>query len=617
MNLKTLVTALVSLASAASMAASQTVSSTCDLGTFTPTATDIYLQPSGGTNNAYTLSRDADFGTCSFYVNSGSARFDFSEGNHAIKVQTFVIANAKAPWVIMKGGTWNLGTGSGHDFRLYRYASVEGRTVVLDSCSVTNVDWLWGFQGANNTLVLKNKASLYSNTISLTLPGAVETTFYTNNSAVITGGSKLLWGNSNFEFDRGGSTAALTGNRITMSGGSLMKSSGSSGSISIGYTTSGNSLHVTDASVLNTRVYVGYAANAKYNVLRVDGGSFWTNTADMVIGNAAGADHNRVELVDSEFYGGEFNGIYVGSNGSSNELIVSNSEIKRCWFCCAGYNASSSNNTVRLIGNRTSIGGNSYETKLFGRGPNNTYILDGCSIGSESKTCYFAYESSSVKDVVAVGNTFKLVNGATLSEYDMSITTNCHDNTVYVGAGASIRTSHDFNVRGRDNHVVVSNGTLYVSASGGSLRFGKSTNDVDETGNMLVFQGSSPKVARIDPDNNYPAQFYNGAVLRSEVPEEDGYSGVIFDSTAVELRGTARLEFAGLDVCQRKFRRSRDMQLTSAAFRVFDSSGTDITTTYLAQLTAMLPDGCRVYRDGSNYLHLFVARKRLFCVSFR
>ncbi len=237
-------------------------------------------------------------------------------------------------------------------------------------------------------------------------------------------------------------------------------------------------------------------------------------------------------------------------------------------------------------------------------------------MGSESKSCYFAYESSSVKDVAAVGNTFKLVNGATLSEYDMSITTNCHDNTVYVGEGASIRTAHDFNVRGRDNHVVVSNGTLYVSASGGSLRFGKSTNDVDETGNMLILQGTSPKVARIDPDNNYPAQFYNGSTLRFEVPPA-GYEGVVFDKTQVNLRGTAQLEFSGLEQCQRTLRHSRDFQLSSAQFLVYDDAGTDIGTTYLEQLSATLPEGCRVYRDGSNYLHLFVARKRLFCVSFR
>ena len=95
---------------------------------------------------------------------------------------------------------------------------------------------------------------------------------------------------------------------------------------------------------------------------------------------------------------------------------------------------------------------------------------------------------------------------------------------IYVGAGSSIKTKGDLAIRGRDNRVVVSNGTLYVSQSGSSLRFGKSISDADETGNMLVFKGSSPKVARIDPDNNYPAQFYNGAVLRFEVPE-DGYSG--------------------------------------------------------------------------------------------
>lgn len=622
--MKTFILTGIALTAFAGMAGTeQTLTSVCDLGTFTPTTTKWLYFKANTTNDSFTLSQDADFSSLDFCCNAGDTSFDFArDGNHTIKVKTFRAANANAKWVILKGGIWDLGTGSGHDFRFwYNDIAVDGRTMVLDSCVVTNVDYLYGIRAANSKLVLQNASTLYAKTISyLNSPGAIETSGRTHNRVEIKNGSQLLWGNTAFNFDANGSTDALADMTMEVTGASVVRGNGSgSSSFTLGATSSGNMVHIGEGSLLYVpRVLtIGNAANAKYNVLKVDGGSAVTNGNDLLIGNVDGAEYNRLELIDSELYGGEYNGVYVGYKGSFNELIVSNSAIKRCYFCCAGYTASSSNNTVKIIGVDSSIGGSKYDMRLFGRGPNNMYILDGCSIGSPSKACYFAYESSSVTDVAAIGNTLRLVNGAELSESSMNMSTNCRSNVIYVGAGSSIKTKGDFAIRGRDNRVVVSNGTLYVSQSGSSLRFGKSTSDADETGNMLVFQGSSPKVARIDPDNNYPAQFYNGAVLRFEVPEEDGYSGVIFDSTAVELRGTARLEFAGLDVCQRKFRRSRDMQLTSAAFRVFDSSGTDITTTYLAQLTATLPDGCRVYRDGSNYLHLFVARKRLFCVSFR
>ena len=617
--MKTSISAGIALTAFVGMAADQTLNSVCDLGTFTPTTTQWLYFKADTTNEAFTLSQDVDFSTLDFCANSGSVLFDFTEGNHTIKVKSFRAANRKAPWVILKGGTWDLGTGNGHDFRFGYNTEVGGRTIMLDSCTVTNADFMFGIQGTNNTLTLQNGACLYARAYRLTTPGAVATTHYTNNMIFVKGESSLLWGNSDFAFDYGGSTDEKTHSAMYVSGRSVLKSIGGSASFILGHSSSGNEVHVDGGSRLEVPrgVTIGNAANAKYNEMTVKGGSAVTNAYDLMIGKVEGAEHNRLEFVDSEYYGGEYNGIYVGYQGSFNELVVSNSAIKRCYFCCAGYAALSSNNTVRIIGESASIGGSKYEMKLFGRGPNNKYILDGCSIGSQSKACYFAYESSSVSDVAAVGNTLSLVNGAELSESSMNMNTNCRSNVIYVGAGSSIKTTVDFAIRGRNNHVVVSNGTLYVSQSGSSLRFGKSASDVDETGNTLVFQGISPKVARIDPDNNYPAQFYNGSVLRFEVPEEDGYSGVVFDRTAVDLRGTARLEFSGLDVCQRKFRRSRDIQLTSAAFNVFDSSGTDITTTYLAQLTATLPDGCRVYRDASSHLHLFVARRRLFCVSFR
>ena len=610
--MKRSIIASIALTAFVGMAADyQTLSSVCDLGTFTPTATKgVYFQ-SNTTNESYALSQDADFSALDFYANSGSVFFDFSDGNHTIKVKSFRAANRNAPWVILKGGTWDLGTGNGHDFRFGYNTEVGGRTILLDSCMVTNADFMHGITGTNNTLVLQNGSCLYAETYRLTNPGAVATSHYTNNTICVKDASSLLWGNTEFAFDYGGSTEEKTYSAMYVSGGSVLKSSGSSAVFTLGSSSSGNAVHIDGASRLEVKrgVTIGNAANAKYNVMTVKGGSAITNAYDLRIGNVEGAEYNRLEFTDSEYYGGEYNGIYVGYQGSFNELIVSNSAIKRCYFCCAGYTASSSNNMVKIIGADSSIGGTKYEMKLFGRGPNNTYILDGCSIGSPSKACYFAYESSSVTDVAAIGNTLMLVNGAELSESSMQVSTNCRSNVIYVGAGSSIKTTVDFAIRGRNNHVVVSNGTLYVSQSGSSLRFGKSASDVDEAGNMLVLQGTSPKVARIDPNNNYPAQFYNGSVLRFELPE-DGYSDVVFDRVEVKLYGSARLEFNGIEKCSHTIVSSRDYQLTSSPFTVLDANGADVTAAYLEQLSADMPPRCRVYRNVSKHLYLRVACRR-------
>jgi hypothetical protein len=370
MNLKTGIAAIAAIASVAGVAdTEQSLTSVCDLGTFTPTTTQWLYLKSNTTNEAFTLTRDADFSTLDFNANDGSVFFDFSDGNHTIKVKSFRAANRKAPWVILKGGTWNLGTGNGHDFRFVYNTEVGGRTILLDSCTVTNADFMHGIQGTNNTLILQNGACLYAKTYRLTNPGAVATTHYTNNTIFVKGGSSLLWGNSEFAFDFGGSTEDKTHSAMYVSGRSVLKSIGGSALFTLGGSSSGNAVHIDDGSRLEVLrgVTIGNAANAKHNVMTVEGGSAVTNAYDLMIGKVEGAEHNRMELVDSEYYGGEYNGIYVGYQGSFNELVVSNSAITRCYFCCAGFNQTASNNTVRFIGERASIGGSKYDTRLFGR----------------------------------------------------------------------------------------------------------------------------------------------------------------------------------------------------------------------------------------------------------
>ncbi len=588
----------------------QSLTSVCDLGTFTPTTTRWLYFKANTTNEAFTLSQNADFGTLDFCCNSGDVLFDFAQGgNHMIKVKTFRAANANAKWVIMKGGTWDLGTGSGHDFRFwYNPIEVDGRTMVLDSCTVTNVDYLYGIQAANSKFVLQNGSTFYAKTISyLNSPGAVEFSGRTNNRIEIKDGSQLLWGNTLFNFDAGGSTESLADVTMEVTGGSAVKGNGSgSSSFTLGASSSGNTVHIGEGSLLYVprALTIGNAANAKYNVLKVDGGSALTNANNISIGNVVGADHNRLELIDSDLKSGEYNYIYVGYDGSFSELVVSNSTVTCGYYILAGYGATSSNNTVRIIGPNARIGGSQYRTRLFGEGPCNTYILDGCTIGNTGKDCDFARNDSTA----AFGNTFMIVNGAEFSEKSMTMNTSCASNTIFVGADAAIKTAGDLSIRGNGNRVIVSNGTLYVSQSGYSMRFGNSSTDDTEKGNALVLQGRSPKVTRIDPNNNYPSQFYNGSVLRFEVPE-DGYSDVVFDRVEVKLYGTARLEFEGVEKCQQTITSSQNYQLTSSPFTVL-ASGADVTDTYLEQVTASLPERCRVYRDDSNHLYLHVARYR-------
>ena len=106
MNLKAKIAALAAFTSVACMAdTSQTLTSVRDLGTFTPSTTQWLYFKSNTTNEAFTLSRDADFSTLDFCANNGDVFFDFSDGNYTIKVKTFRAANANAKWVILKGGT--------------------------------------------------------------------------------------------------------------------------------------------------------------------------------------------------------------------------------------------------------------------------------------------------------------------------------------------------------------------------------------------------------------------------------------------------------------------------------------------------------------------------------
>jgi hypothetical protein len=229
--------------------------------------------------------------------------------------------------------------------------------------------------------------------------------------------------------------------------------------------------------------------------------------------------------------------------------------------------------------------------------------------GDIDKPCYFAFTNDTSGEIAAVGNTFKLVNGAEFSQSSMYMNPSCASNMIFVGSGSAIKTKGDLNIRGTDNRVVVSNGTLYVSQSGNSMRFGKSASDVSEKGNTLVLKGENPKVARIDPNNNYPSQFWNGSVLRFEVPA-NGYSDVVFDRVEVKLHGTARLEFSGVEKCSYTIAASQDYQLSSSAFTVLDENGEDVTTAYLEQVSAELPPRCRVYRNASKYLYLRVACRR-------
>ena len=363
--------------------------------------------------------------------------------------------------------------------------SSSNRVLVTGSNSTWSCagHFFMGNGGSGNSLVISNGGSVVSSGIAY----LGELPVSSNNTALVTGtnsvwscGSLLVGDegiNNKVTINKGGRVTchyaqlgyfnSATGNSVWVSDtNSIWDVSAVSGVLSVGLSSSGNSVVVTNgAQVLGYFVYLGNNA-CNGNTMLV------TGPGSILSGNCY---------------------VYTGNAGNNNTFTVARGGAVSDKFCYISYVAGSSNNTV-LITDAGSLWQNSFSTFVGFDGVAGNLII------SNGATMKVAQEGVLGQDSTS-GNNYALVTGS-------GSTWNNADNT-YVG--------HD----GSANNLVISNGGWVIDLSGAvGFGTGSYSNSVTVTGAGSTWTS---------PNEVYVGYFGSGNSMvvsnGGQVLDYDGYIG--------------------------------------------------------------------------------------------
>ncbi len=277
--------------------------------------------------------------------------------------------------IITNGGKVFLGTGGSS---IGSFNALSNSVLVTGpESTLSNVGvYFVGFQGAGNQLTLSNQGSLISDTLSV--GGSVGGGLFGSNNTVLVTSNASITVNGGLSVGREGAF-----NGMTISGG---------------------------GAVTSSYGYIGYATSSSNNSVLVTGSnSTWTNNDDL----------------------------YIGYQGSSNSLVISNGGTVANAYARIGYIATSSNNSVLVTGAN--------------------------SLWTNSNDLYFGYQGSSNSLVISDGAKVAASFGA------VGLTTNSSNNSVLVtGTGSTWTSTDDFCIGfpGSGNSLVISNGGGVVNVNG-------------------------------------------------------------------------------------------------------------------------------------------------------
>ncbi len=406
---------------------------------------------------------------------------------------------------------------------------VIGRSVGANSNAVrltsANTRWLMsldhfvGSNGAFNRLIVSNSARVENNFGSLGI-GATSS----NNEATVTG-SGSLWSNRNDLYvgyvgsanrllvtnggvvsDNSGILgidAASGGNEAVVTGsGSVWTNRASA---FVGFSGSVNRLTVTNNGTLlaSNNVIVGNASGSVSNLLWLVAGGVVTNGRSGVVGLNAGANGNLALLSGSSSRWVSGDDFLVGSNGSFNQLVVSNGAMLINADGELGQAPGSSNNLAWITGAGSLWTNRGILTVGF-YGPGNTLVvsngatLANLSAALASKTA----SSSNLIWVTGSGSLWDTANSCTVGSEGPA-------NTLVVSNGATV-------ICGGSSACVVgtfissSNNVIWVTGSGSvwtnrqSLNLGQSggANLLVISNNAAVFIGGSATVGEFSSSTN-------------------------------------------------------------------------------------------------------------------
>lgn len=363
--------------------------------------------------------------------------------------------------------------------------------VVSNGAQVSGTLYLGSALGADGNAVLINGLNSLWTAYNANIGGSGN-----NNQLLINGGGQLqsMYGNIG--------AGVGTSNTVTVSDPSSAWIN--SYDLYVGEASAGNQLIVSNAAqVLAVAGYVGAFANNN-TALVTGNGSLWTNSGDLwvggygygnqltiksgaqvannnaLVGYQAGSTNNAVLVTGNNSYWNNSGDIYVGYQGSGNQLTISNGALVSGQSGFIGFDSASSSNSVLVTGGQ-SVWNNSADLYVgFGAGNQLTIAAGGqVGVGGSSYVGATPVGSNNFVTVTGAGSTWSNQQDLFVGEFgtgnQLTISTGGRvvNNNGAIGYGS-----------GGSNNAVVVFGPDALWQNSGDLTLGNG-----DGGNQLIIAG--------------------------------------------------------------------------------------------------------------------------------
>ena len=357
------------------------------------------------------------------WTNSGAPFLYFADGSTnvidgiAVNVTDSVYVGSNGPntsLLIPNGGMFS---NSGSGYLGFRAAANNNLAMVTGAGSLwTNSANLYiGYLGGGNQLVVSNGGVL-ANAIGIVghfepNPG--------NNVAVVTGTGSLWSNRANLYV--GNYTSK---NKLVVSDGGVVANA--DGVIGIDFNSSSNLAMVTGPGSLWTNrgyLWVGYFGTG--NQLLVSDGGVVAN-ANGMIGSQFGSSSNLAVVTGTGSRWHNSEDLYVGFEGSGNQLVVSNGGMVQATSAYVGVNASSTNNRVTVDGGNliiTNSGGTAVLDIRRGTNVLNAGLIQTDNLLLTNSAGFFAFNGGTLttsESTVDNGSPLVVGNGSSAATYQLN-----------------------------------------------------------------------------------------------------------------------------------------------------------------------------------------------------
>jgi T5SS/PEP-CTERM-associated repeat protein len=429
-----------------------------------------------GANSAWTNTGNLLVG------NSGSSNsLVITTGGRLVSSNGYIGSNAvSSNNSVLVTGTNSAWTNTGN---LYvGYDGSSNSLVISSGASVTNQDGYIGYttNSSNNSVLVTGTNSAWTNTGSLSVGESGS-----GNRLVISNGASVV------------NTSGNIGNAVTSSSNSVLVTGTNSawtntGELRVGFVGSSNSLVISNGgSVTNQSGFVGYTTNSSNNSVLVTGaGSTWTNSSNLYVGYrgsgnslvisnggrvanlgegtigdlGTNSSNNSVLVTGDGSTWASSGSLYVGYQGSSNSLVISNGGrvTSSGSFGSIGDRRTSDNNSVLVTGSG-SIWTMDVEFYLGDDGSSNSLVIsDGGAL--ENTVGYIGYDEGSNNSVLVTGTSSTWTNSG-----DLYVGYSGSSNTLTVADGGAVSAANITIASQTNSSGTLNIGEFGTNGAGGSV----------------------------------------------------------------------------------------------------------------------------------------------------